>query len=171
MVSRKQAFGRLAGERLRWALGLAIALQLAACAPMRQDYAPNVAADAPRWAGEQAFVTRDGRLLAVRHWPVPADRTPTAVVIALHGVNDHAGRFSQPAKSWALRGLSVYAYDQRGFGEAAAEETLWPGSEALINDLIDFSGLVAERHPDLPIILLGESMGGAIVISAMVAAN
>ena len=162
----KQVLAWLAAGRLRRLLGLAVVLQLAACAPMRQDYAPDGTPDGPRWAGEQAFVTRDGRLLPVRHWPVPEDREPTAVVIALHGVNDHAARFSQPAKNWSLRGLTVYAYDQRGFGEDA-EETLWPGSEALINDLVDFSELVAERHPDVPIILLGESMGGAIVISAM----
>ncbi len=162
----KQVLVWLAAARLPRLLCLAVLLQLAACAPMRQDYAPDSTPDGPRWAGEQAFVTRDGRLLPVRHWPVPEGREPTAVVIALHGVNDHAGRFSQPAKTWSLRGLTVYAYDQRGFGEGA-EETLWPGSEALINDLVDFSELVAERHPDLPIVLLGESMGGAIVLSAM----
>lgn len=144
---------------------LLVAIPLEACTLAWRE-GPIDAKDEPAWNGDKAFLTRDGLELQVTHWPVRTGSQPTAVVIALHGVNDHGGRFNNPATNWSDRGILVYAYDQRGFGEQAREDR-WPGTEALINDLIDFTTLVAGRHPGVPIVLLGESMGGAIVLSAM----
>lgn len=148
------------------AVALLVAIHLQACTPMRQWYAPSDTQIGPSWLEDGSFLARDGQQLHVRHWPVKTGGDPTAVVIALHGLNDHGGRFGYPAAAWSDQGISVYAYDQRGFGENARED-LWPGSDALVNDLLDFTRLAAGRHPGVPIVLLGESMGGAIILSAM----
>ncbi len=91
--------------------------------------------------------------------------SPRAVILAVHGMNDHKGAFTMFGEFAAARGIRVLAYDQRGFGENPDRGT-WPGAERLVADLRD--GLAAERRrfPDLPVFVLGESMGAAVTILA-----
>jgi len=116
--------------------------------------------------GDKALVSVDGARLPLQSWP--ADGTVKAVIVALHGFNDYRNAFSMPAKWWAANGITTYAYDQRGFG-AASQAGLWASEDALIADLRAAVGSARARHPEAPIYLLGESMGGAVVMSAMVA--
>jgi alpha-beta hydrolase superfamily lysophospholipase len=60
----------------------------------------------------------------------------------------------------------TYAYDQRGFG-GAPHRGYWAGSDAYVEDLRMAAQLVRDRHPGVPLYILGESMGGAIVMVAM----
>lgn len=46
----------------------------------------------------------------------PPTQPPKAVVIAVHGFNEHIGRFAHIHPSFAERGITVFAFDQRGFG-------------------------------------------------------
>ncbi len=112
-------------------------------------------------------VAADGYFLPVRVWP--AATTPRAVIIALHGFNDYSNAFSAVGPAFAADGVITYAYDQRGFG-AAAGRGVWPGAQTMVADLITVAGLVRERHPDLPLYLLGDSMGGAVVMTALAGA-
>ncbi|TCS63678.1 alpha/beta hydrolase [Varunaivibrio sulfuroxidans] len=91
-----------------------------------------------------------------------------AIVIAVHGFNDHASFIEEGARNLNRHRIGVYAYDQRGFG-TDPDAGHWPGKAALIDDLKVFTRLVRARHPDLPTYILGESMGGAIVMLAMTA--
>jgi len=74
--------------------------------------------------------------------------------------------FDRPARFLAARGVLTYAYDQRGFGDAP-HHGYWPGTEAMVADLRTAARLVRARHPDLPFVLMGESMGGAVVMAAL----
>jgi acylglycerol lipase len=60
---------------------------------------------------------------------------------------------------------TVYAYDQQGFG-ANPQAGIWPGSPALLADLRHITSLLRKRHPGLPLTVVGESMGGAVVLVA-----
>ncbi len=111
----------------------------------------------------EVFVTSDGAQLALRRWDAIS---PRAIVVALHGMNDYSRAFAIPAPRWAEMGFSVYAYDQRGFG-SSPNAGRWPGSEALRRDLNDVVAALRVRHSGLPLIVLGESMGGAVVMSAL----
>ena len=116
------------------------------------------------------FVTSDGTHLFMRAW-MP-DTPPTAVVVALHGFNDHSRAFDKVAGAPGLgpylaeRGVAVYAYDQRGFGHSE-HAGLWPGRDALIRDFRAFVDVVRGLHPGLKVFALGESMGGAVLLTAM----
>jgi alpha-beta hydrolase superfamily lysophospholipase len=70
------------------------------------------------------------------------------------------------ARLWAERGIATYAYDQRGFGEAA-RPGIWPGGATLVADATTAIALLRARHPGLPLYLLGESMGGAVAIATL----
>ena len=135
-------------------------LFLAACAPVTAP--PGLANDTPALDGD-AFLTRDGLRLPLRHWDA---EHPRAIVVALHGMSDYSNAFDMPAGWWASQGITTYAYDQRGFGKAP-NVGIWPGGKALREDFSDCVEAVRERNPGVPVFALGESMGGAVVLSAL----
>lgn len=143
------------------AAGLFALLALASCAPSLQP--PGAMIDAQR-LDEDRFVTHDGIELKVKAWR-PQGR-PGAVVLALHGFNDYRNFIDESAASWAGRGIAIYAFDQRGFGEAP-DPGIWAGTEPLVRDAGDMARLLRARDPALPLFLLGESMGAAVAILAM----
>ncbi|MDD2851942.1 MAG: lysophospholipase [Desulfuromonadaceae bacterium] len=111
------------------------------------------------------YITEDGTVLPVRTW-LPKNIPIKAVIVALHGFNDYSNAFSGPGSYLSRRGIACYAYDQRGFGYAPGHG-LWSGTEAYANDLTNFVNEVHKYSPDVPLYVLGESMGGAVTIVAM----
>ena len=91
---------------------------------------------------------------------------PRSVILAVHGFNDYSNAFTEFGEFAAEHGIAVHAYDQRGFGANPAAGR-WPGTRALIEDLELERARIAELHPDLPVYILGESMGAAVVIAAV----
>lgn len=130
---------------------------------MPMTYLPGKKSSTAR-LGENTFLTEDGTYLPLRHW-LP-DTKPRAVLIALHGFNDYSHFFQQPGEYFSKVGIACFAYDQRGFG-ATPKRGLWAGEAAYVNDLQVLIRLLKQRYPDRPVFLLGESMGGAIVITAV----
>ena len=108
----------------------------------------------------------DGYRLPVTAWEAEA---PRAIILALHGFNDYSNAFDGPASYFARHNIVTYAYDQRGFGETA-QRGIWPGDNVLESDAASMANLLCEKHPDLPLFLLGESMGGAVAINMQQAA-
>jgi alpha-beta hydrolase superfamily lysophospholipase len=153
-----RVMGRL-GARLRAAV---VALALGAgCTPLVLPAGPPLGAADLR---EDAFRMEDGAVLPLRRFP--PDGAPKAVLLALHGFNDHSGNFLTDSLAQLREGgLLVYAYDQRGFGRAP-NRGYWPGAETLAADAAQAARLLRQRHPDLPLYLLGESMGASAAILA-----
>lgn len=142
---------------------LLLLLAAAGCAPVVALPGPAVAAPSIADAG---LVAPDGAKLPLRIWKPDGEQAPKAVIIALHGFNDYRNFFASAGTWLAARGVQSYAYDQRGFGEAP-NRGLWPGERALADDLKAAVHAVRKRHPGVPLFLLGESMGGAVVMTAM----
>lgn len=121
----------------------------------------------PRFDVEgERFVTRDGVMLPLRVFAPTGAEAPRAVVLALHGFNDYSNAFTGAGAYMAARGVALYAYDQRGFGETD-EPGIWAGGSALVADARDALAILRESHPDTPLYVLGESMGGAVSLLAL----
>ena len=154
------------------ALGLVCALALAACAPTIDSAGPPI--QAPELRAEtpapphvdEIFVASDGARLPVERW-LPKEK-PKAVILALHGMDDYANAFALPGPWWAAHGIATYAYDQRGFGRAP-HPGIWAGTESMDADFDAFAALLHRRYPGTPLFALGESMGGAVVMTALAA--
>jgi acylglycerol lipase len=140
---------------------LFLALTLGACAPTLKPMGP--ATTTPEIAGD-ALVAADGVRLPLRSW-LP-EGAPKAVILALHGFNDYSKAFEAPAACWAKRGIATYAYDQRGFG-ATATRGYWSGTETMTADLRAAAAAIRARHPGAKLVLLGDSMGGAVTMAAL----
>ena len=109
------------------------------------------------------FNTTDGSTLEAHVWDYSK---PQHIVLGVHGFNDYSKSFQRLAQYLvAETQATVYAYDQRGFG-ANPQPGVWPGSEELINNLRHIAAQLRERYPGLPLTVIGESMGGAVVLIA-----
>ncbi len=91
---------------------------------------------------------------------------PKAVILALHGFNDYRHAFAGFAAYAAARGYRVEAFDQQGFG-ANANRGLWPGGQALAEDIKERLAELRRSWPEAPLFLLGESMGAAAAVVAL----
>ena len=142
---------------------IAAALMLGACTPLlvQQAGAPPMGFQGPR-IQQDIVVSFDGAPLGLTRWEAQGE--PRAVIVALHGMNDYANAFHLAAPWWAEQGVTTYAYDQRGFGRSP-NRGVW-GGELMIEDLRIVTALVRQKHPGVPLVVIGESMGGAVAIEA-----
>lgn len=129
--------------------------------PYPQEAADLVVPGPGRIDGDRLLLP-DGTALPLRTWR-PAGE-PWGVVVALHGFNDHGRAFEMPGAAWAEGGLLVLAYDQRGFG-ASEHRGVWPGWERMAADFWAAVAAAKAEHPGLPVFAVGESMGGAVILS------
>lgn len=172
---------------------LALAL-VSACAPLQQGALQIETPDPPGFSGN-VFTSFDGARLGLDVYQPraragaglgPCDagagivatrvdacaasaavyRTePDVVIVAVHGMNDYAGTFKSAGAWWASQGAAVYAYDQRGFGRSPGW-MVWPQHDVMRRDLDTAVAIARERHPHAKIAVVGESMGGAMAITA-----
>jgi len=109
--------------------------------------------------------------VAVTYYEWEAD-SPRAIVQIAHGLGEHARRYAVLAGELVAAGYSVYANDHRGHGQTGLDQhggdrsklgRLGPGGlPATIDDVHQLTGILRERHPDLPIVLLGHSFGSLL---------
>jgi alpha-beta hydrolase superfamily lysophospholipase len=145
-------------RRLLAALFISIFATLGGCTAQLQPMGPSVRAPA---LTDSSFETADGLSLPLRRW-MPVGE-PRATVLALHGFNDYSFGFDKAAQFFALNGVAVYAYDQRGFG-AAPRPGIWSSTETMVADATAMLNLIAARHPNAKHFLLGHSMGGGLAL-------
>ncbi len=145
----------------------AVMLGLTACAPAMQSPQPVPAGFQGARIETDVVIADDGARLPLSIWQ--AEGEPRAVVVALHGMNDSRSTWWMAGPWWAERGVTTYAYDQRGFG-GAPNRGVWAGEDLLVQDLRTVVRLVRERHPGAPVAVVGESLGSAVIISAMASA-
>lgn len=150
----------MTSNRRRFLASLVAAGGVVGCGGRLQPMGPDVAE--PTFDGHEAIVAADGYRLPVHIWE-PAELPPRAVILALHAANHHVGSFADPATFWAQLGIATVAYDQRGYGHSA-DPGIWPGVATLVDDAQSAISLLRRRYPGVPLILLGESMGGGIAI-------
>ena len=111
---------------------------------------------------EGNFVTPDA--LTIYHQAWLPDGDPKAVVILLHGLAEHSGRYTHVAKALTDAGYAVHALDHRGHGKSDGKRTYVKSYAEYQRDILQFRRLVELRHPDLPLFVLGHSMGGNLAL-------
>ncbi|MFD1747002.1 alpha/beta hydrolase [Rhizobium helianthi] len=112
-----------------------------------------------------------GATLATRHQP--ALEAPKAILQICHGLAEHSARYAGFADFMATNGYEVYAHDHRGHGLTKAPDAVRGrfaergGVEKVLADVKAVADHAQSRHPGLPILLFGHSMGGLIAMNAV----
>jgi alpha-beta hydrolase superfamily lysophospholipase len=96
---------------------------------------------------------------------------PRAQLLIVHGLAEYADRYRGLAATLAERGISCFAYDQRGHGSRPGERTHVERFEDFVDDLNLAAESLRRQSPELPMFVWGHSMGAIVVISAVLSAR
>ena len=109
---------------------------------------------------EWSYPGTQGEIVA-RSWGDPGG-APTFVVLLSHGYGEHIGRYDRVAEVLVAAGAALYAVDHLGHGRSAGERALVSDVEDVVTDLQTLAATARSEWPDLPVVLIGHSMGGLI---------
>jgi alpha-beta hydrolase superfamily lysophospholipase len=119
--------------------------------------------------GDYTFVDADGVTVHYYVWRAPH---PKAIVQIVHGVGEYATRYEEVAQDLVAAGYTVYAGDLRGHGQTGVGQwngdltklgRLGPGGvRSLIAGIRQLTGIAHDEHPQLPVVLLGHSLGSIL---------
>ena len=110
-----------------------------------------------------------GARLAYRH--EPAAGAGNGVLLVSHGLAEHSRRYRAFAGRMASAGFHVYAHDHRGHGETRAPDApigrfaARNGWRIALEDMLAIRELAAGKHPGLPVVQFGHSMGGLLALN------
>jgi acylglycerol lipase len=87
---------------------------------------------------------------------------PVAVLLLVHGLAEHCGRYENVVNYLVPKGYAVYGPDHRGHGRSAGKRAYVDHFTDYLDDLKTFFDMVQGWHPDRKIFVVGHSMGGTI---------
>jgi alpha-beta hydrolase superfamily lysophospholipase len=96
----------------------------------------------------------------VRRWE-PA-QPPTVIIMILHGYAEYGGRYAHVAEHFVARGWAVVASDHVGHGLSEGERALITDFGLVVDDLGAVADSAQSHFGDLPMIMIGHSMGGLL---------
>ena len=115
------------------------------------------------------FLSTDGtHTLHAMIWE-PTERPITAVLQIAHGVAEHISRYDEFARFLCEQGIAVVGHDHLGHGESLVEgdtpvyfgdNNTW---QTVVDDIYSLHLHIKERFPDVPLFLMGHSMGSFLV--------
>lgn len=104
-----------------------------------------------------------GNPTAVRDWPLAPEVPLRGVVLLVHGLGEHIGRYEGLAQHLNDWGFAVRGYDQFGHGNTGGVRGCLPSDDRLLDDLTAMVDDTRARVPQgTPLILLGHSLGGLV---------
>ncbi len=93
------------------------------------------------------------------------DRDPKAVLLVVHGLAEHGGRYTNLVNYFVPRNYAVYSLDQRGHGRSEGLRGYVERFSDYLLDLKTFFDIVRAEHDDSKIYLTGHSVGGTIAVA------
>lgn len=114
---------------------------------------------------DNRFTVRDGTELYV-HSQLPD--TPDGIVLFVHGLGEHIGRYDKLFQYFFDRGLGCVGFDQRGHGKSDGKRGHAPSYEHLLDDIQEILDKVIQSYSEIPILLFGHSMGGNLSLNFLI---
>lgn len=106
---------------------------------------------------EFTLQTSDGILLVGR---IDAPKAPKAALVIVHGLCEHYGRYDYLTEQLNAAGYAVMRFDHRGHGRSMGKLTYYADRTQIISDTNLFVSRMRETFPQLPLFMIGHSMGG-----------
>jgi alpha-beta hydrolase superfamily lysophospholipase len=112
---------------------------------------------------EGIFKSVDGLDLFFQAW-LP-DESFEAILVVVHGYDDHSGRYEHLVGHFLPKGYALYAFDQRGHGRSQGQRGHVKSFKDYLSDVKLFINNVRAKNPDSRLFLVGHSMGGLIALT------
>lgn len=110
---------------------------------------------------ESSFIGTKDYKIYFQKW-IPDN--PKAVVQIVHGFAEHSGRYMNVVNTLIPEGYAIFANDHRGHGKSDGQRNYVDNFEQFVEDEKILLGIIKKEHPNLPIFMLGHSMGSMIAI-------
>lgn len=117
-----------------------------------------------RWNSYLFFGVRRNALFC-RSW-LPVTGELKGILVIIHGLNEHSGRYSHFAKQLTSSCFGVYAMDWIGHGGSDGLHGYVPSLDHVVADTGAFLDKIKSENPGVPCFLFGHSTGGAVVLKA-----
>ena len=91
------------------------------------------------------------------------EETPKAIVLIIHGLAEHSGRYSEVASELNNDRYAVYGLDHIGHGKSEGRRVFIENFQDYLKNINQFFEIIRSSNNKLPIFILGHSMGGLIV--------
>ena len=91
-----------------------------------------------------------------------APQNPHAAVVIVHGLGEHSGRYEYVTEKLNGYGYAVYRFDNRGHGKSGGARGYVDDASKFVEDVHEIVKAARHDYPELPIFMLGHSMGGFI---------
>ncbi|OIW20769.1 hypothetical protein TanjilG_21991 [Lupinus angustifolius] len=112
------------------------------------------------------FRPRRGDTIFTQSW-IPTNVKVRGVVLLMHGLNEHSGRYNQFAKQLNANGYKVYGMDWVGHGGSDGLHGYVHSLDDAVSDMKVFLEKILTENPGLPCFCFGHSTGGAITLKAL----
>ncbi len=112
--------------------------------------------------------------LKLTYYQTPRPLKPQGVVLIVHGMAESATRYQEFSDFLYTNNYIAVAYDQRGHGQTGIDSgdmgffSSGNGWERIISDVKEISCSLKESYPDLPLFLIGHSMGSVVARNAVI---
>jgi len=90
------------------------------------------------------------------------DKDPRAILLIVHGLAEHTGRYKNMVDYFIPRGYAIYGFDLRGHGRSQGSKGYVERFSYYIDDLKTFVDTVRRENAGKKIFMVGHSMGGLI---------
>ena len=98
--------------------------------------------------------------IAARRWSGATE--PRYIALLAHGYGEHIGRYEHVAAALLTHGAVVFGLDHMGHGKSDGERVLIEDFDDVVADLHSLAETAHKQRPELPVVLIGHSMGGLI---------
>jgi alpha-beta hydrolase superfamily lysophospholipase len=118
------------------------------------------------------FYASDGAKITYYQTPCPSE--PKGVVLIIHGMAEYATRYHEFADFFYANNYIAIAHDQRGHGQTGRDSgdmgffSSGNGWERVVQDVKEISWSLRDSYPELPLFLIGHSMGSVVARSAVI---
>jgi len=111
----------------------------------------------------QYFSSFDGTRIFYRVWkPL---KNLEKIIVVVHGMGGHGEFFVLLADKMVEHGIMIISPDYRNHGHSEGKKGDLKRFTSILKDLYLFIEFVKKQHPNVPIFLFGESMGGTVSIN------
>jgi alpha-beta hydrolase superfamily lysophospholipase len=90
------------------------------------------------------------------------DGAPVAVLLVVHGLAEHSGRYTNPVNYFVPKGYAVYSFDLAGHGKSDGKRGYVERFTNYVDDVKTYYDIVKQHNKGTKIFLVGHSMGGTI---------
>ena len=98
--------------------------------------------------------------ISYQYW-LPEDE-PKAILIVVHGLAEHSGRYMNVVNYFVPLGYAVYGIDHIGHGKSEGERVYVKRFHDYTKTLKRYFDMIRDWQPEKPIFMIGHSMGGLI---------